>query len=226
MTGSELVSLLLLALTAAASPFSLIAFSLVLATDRGPRNGIAFICGWIVTVTLIGVVMSLIGGSVDVTQSNGAGKWTLAIELALGVVLILIWARRRFRPKPKPEVVVEKEPKPEPAWQRKIATMGYPGAFIAGGAVQTWPVMIAAAAEIMRLDLSPARSLEWMFVFAVATTAGIVVLEVLAWRSPGSAAERLQRIRTYVDVHRDAVLNWLALLGGLWLFFRGLLGLF
>ena len=103
--------------------------------------------------------------------------------------------------------------------------MGYPGAFIAGGAVQTWPVMIAAAAEILRLDLSGPRKLEWMFIFALATTAGIVVLEVLAWRSPGSAAARLQRIRTYVDVHRDAVLNWLALLGGLWLIFRGVLGL-
>jgi hypothetical protein len=64
-----------------------------------------------------------------------------------------------------------------------------------------------------------------MFLFALATTAGIVVLEVLAWRSPDSAAERLGRIRAYVDGHRDAVLNWAFLIGGLWLFFRGLLGL-
>jgi hypothetical protein len=228
VTGSELFSLLLLAITAAASPFSLIAFSLVLATDRGPRNGIAFICGWIVTVTLIGVVMSLLGSSVEFKQSNTAGKWTLALELALGVVLILIWARRRFRPKPESVVVEPAVPFPDkepPAWQRKIGTMGYPGAFIAGGAVQTWPVMIAAAAEILRLDLAASESLLWMFIFAVATTAGIVTLEVLAWRSPGSAAARLQRIRNYVDAHRDAVINWLALLGGLWLIFRGLLGL-
>ena len=224
MTGSELVSLLLLALTAAASPFSLIAFSLVLATDRGPKNGIAFICGWIVTVTLIGVVMAALGSSFDFEPSNALGKWTLAIELALGVVLILLWLRRRFRPKLTP-TIQEVEPKAEPAWQRKIATMGYPGAFVAGGAVQTWPVMIAAAAEILRLDLSGLVKLEWMFVFAAATTAGIVVLEVLAWRSPGSAAERLGKLRGYIDVHRDNVLNWVFLLGGLWLFFRGLLGL-
>ncbi len=225
MTGSELVTLLLLAFTAAASPFSLIAFSLVLATERGSRNGIAFICGWIVTVTMIGVVMSVLGSGVEFNQSNTAGKWTLALELALGVLLIFLWARRRFRPKPKPAAVVDKEPKPMPSWQRKIGTMGYLGAFIAGGAVQTWPVMIAAAAEIIRLDLGAAESLTWMFLFALATTAGIVVLEVLAWRSPGSAAARLQRIRDYVDGHRDAVLNWAFLIGGLWLFFRGLLGL-
>ena len=224
MTGSELVSLLLLAFTAAASPFSLIAFSLVLATDRGPKNGIAFICGWIFTVTLIGVVMAILGAGFEFTSTNTLGKWTLALELALGVMLIVLWIRRRFRPKLEP-TIKEVEPKEPPAWQRKIATMGYPGAFVAGGAVQTWPVMIAAAAEILRLDISGPAKLEWMFLFAVATTAGIVVLEVLAWRSPGSAADRLNRLRGYIDVHRDSVLNWVFLLGGIWLLLRGLLGL-
>jgi threonine/homoserine/homoserine lactone efflux protein len=96
VTGSELVSLLLLAFTAAASPFSLIAFSLVLATDRGPKNGIAFICGWIFTVTLIGVVMAILGAGFEFTSTNTLGKWTLALELALGWCC-LWWIRRRFR---------------------------------------------------------------------------------------------------------------------------------
>jgi hypothetical protein len=224
VTSTTLSTLLVLAITAALSPFSLIAFSLVLATDRGPRNGIAFIFGWITTVTLIGVAMALVGANVDVNSDNTAGKWTLALELALGVVMVLVWAQRRFRPHEK-KVVVEKPAKPEPAWQRRIATMGYPGAFITGGAVQTWPVMIAAANDILRLGLPGPQSLAWMFAFAIATTGGIVVLEVLAWRAPESAADRLNRIRAYVDGHRDSVLNMLYLVVGLWLFFRGLLGL-
>jgi threonine/homoserine/homoserine lactone efflux protein len=223
VNGTTLSTLLLLAVTAALSPFSLIAFSLVLATDRGPRNGIAFICGWITTVTLIGVAMSLIGSNVHVNSSNTAGKWTLALELAIGVVLILAWARRRFRP--HEQVKVEKPAKPEPAWQRRISTMGYVGAFVTGGAVQTWPVMIAAASDILRLGLPGPQSLAWMFAFAVVTTAGIVVLEVLAWREPASAAARLNHIRAYVDGHRDSVINTLYLVVGLWLIFRGLLGL-
>ncbi len=223
MTSASLTSLVILAVTAAASPFSLVAFSLVLATARGPRNGIAFICGWIVTVTLIGVVMSILGANIDANPSHVTGKWVLAFELALGVVLILAWARRRFRPKPKR--VADKPVKPEPAWQRHLSTMGYLGAFVAGGAVQTWPVMIAAASEILRLELPAGESLAWMFAFALSTTAGIVVLEVLAWRSPNSAVDRLNRLRSYIDNHRDSAINWLYLLGGLWLFFRGLLGL-
>jgi Sap, sulfolipid-1-addressing protein len=218
------MSLLLLAVTAAASPFSLVAFSIVLATDRGPRNGIAFICGWVTTVMLLGVVMTVVGANVEVDSDNTAGKWTLALELALGVALIAAWARRRFRPHP-PTESVEVVAKPESALQRRLTTMGYGGAFVAGGAVQTWPVMIAAATSILRLDLSGAARLAWMFAFALATTAGIVVLEVLAWRNPTSAVERLQRLRGYIDTHRDSVLNWLYLIAGLWLFFRAILEL-
>ena len=65
----------------------------------------------------------------------------------------------------------------------------------------------------------------WMVLFAVVTTAGIDVLEVLAIRSPGTAAERLDRIRAYVEQHRDSVVNWLVLFGGLFLVYRGLIGL-
>ena len=107
MTGSTLGTLLVLALTAALSPFSLVAFSLVLATDRGPRNGVAFICGWITTVALIGVAMSFLGSSVSVHASNTAGKWTLALELALGAVLVAAWARRRYRPHKVKAAVVD-----------------------------------------------------------------------------------------------------------------------
>ena len=103
--------------------------------------------------------------------------------------------------------------------------MGSGGAFVAGGAVQTWPVMIAAAAEIVRLDVSPGVQLAWMFTFAVTTTAGIVVLEILAWRSPSSAADRLNRLRNYVDTHRNSVINWLYLVAGVWLLFRAILAL-
>jgi len=53
-----------------------------------------------------------------------------------------------------------------------------------------------------------------------------VVLEILAIRNPGTAAGRLVEIRAYVDNHRDSVINWAYLLGGLWLIYRALIGLF
>src|SRR5829696_7449386 len=124
MTSSSLATLAVLALTAAVSPFSLIVFSLVLATDRGARNGIAFICGWIVTVIAIGAVIIGLGGAVDLPTSDTPRKWFLALELALGTLLVILWIRRMFRPRLL-QPVEPKPAKPEPAWQRKIATMGF-----------------------------------------------------------------------------------------------------
>jgi Sap, sulfolipid-1-addressing protein len=159
-----------------------------------------------------------------VSHSSASRKWFLALELALGTLLIIIWLRRRFRPRaPKERAAAAK---PEPAWQRRIATMGYGGAFVLGGLTQTWPVMIAAGVEVATLDISVVSAMAWIIVFAIATTAGVVVLEVLAIRSPGTAASRLDRIRRYVDDHRDSVINWAYLFGGLVLGYRGLIGLF
>ena len=64
-----------------------------------------------------------------------------------------------------------------------------------------------------------------MFAFALATTAGIVVLEVLAWRNPTSAVERLNSLRNYITNHRDSVINWVYLVAGLWLLFHAALAL-
>ncbi|HZY09465.1 MAG TPA: GAP family protein, partial [Ilumatobacteraceae bacterium] len=130
MTGSSLVTLLVLALTAAASPFSLIVFSLVLATDRGAKNGLAFIIGWIITVILIGVVMVALGDAVDVPTSHTPREWFLALQLALGTMLIILFVRRRVRPRPNAIEAPVETPKEEPGWQRRIATMRAPGAFV------------------------------------------------------------------------------------------------
>lgn len=230
MSGGLWSTLLVLAATGAASPFSLVAFSLVLATDRGTKNGVAFICGWIVTVVAICMVSVAIGSAASTSSDGTSSDVTLGIEIALGAVVLTMWVRRRFRARlgiAEPVVAVEDvaPDKPEPAWRRRIATMKTPGAFVLGGATQTWPVMIAAGAEIARSDLSTASAFGVSVVFALLTTAGIVILEILAWRHPGTAAARLLRIEDYVAGHRDTVISWLLLIGGIWLMGRGIAGL-
>ncbi len=147
----------------------------------------------------------------------------LGFQIALGVVLLLMWFRRRLQG-PGAQAAGS-EPKAEPAWQRRLDSIGYLGAFVLGGAVQTWPVMLGGVLEIAANDANTVSSLLALFVFACATATGIGILEVLAWRSPTSAPARLDRIRTYIDSHRFAVLNWIMLLGGVWLVGRGLIGL-
>jgi hypothetical protein len=222
VSSSSFGTLAVLALTAAASPFSLIAFSLLLATRRGPRNGVAFILGWLTTVMLFGVLALVVGGSIKVSEGGTPSDAVLGFQIALGVVLLLMWFRRRLQ---GPHASVDAGPRAEPAWQQRLDSIGYLGAFVLGGAVQTWPVMIGGVLEIAANDTNTVSSLVALFVFACATATGIAILEVLAWRNPASAPARLNRIRTYVDSHRYAVINWIMVGGGLWLIGRGLIGL-
>ncbi len=223
MNSSSFGTLAVLAFTAAASPFSLIAFSLMLATKRGPKNGIAFILGWLTTVMLFGVIALIIGGSITVSNGRTPSDGVLGFQIALGVVMVLLWFRRRLRGPIEPSA--ESEPAPQPAWQQRLDSIGYLGAFVFGGAVQTWPVMLGGVLEIAANDQSTVSSLLALFVFACATATGIAILEVLAWRNPASAPARLDRIRNYVDSHRYSVVNAIMLFGGLWLVGRGLIGL-
>lgn len=221
MNASSLATLAVLALVAATSPFSLIAFSVVLATDRGTRNGGPFILGWITTVMLIGLIVFAVGGAAEISEGGTSGDAAYGFEIGLGVVLLTLWVRHRLRG----PVEWNEADKPVPRWQQKIETMGAGGAFVLGGAIQTWPAMIAGGTEIAHLPISTAEGLLWMFGFACATTTGIVTLQVLALRSPGSAAARLERIRNYIARHKDSVLNWVLLGGGIWLTARGVIGL-
>jgi hypothetical protein len=242
VTAGTWSTLLVLALTAAIAPFGLIAFSLLLATERGTKNGIAFILGWITTVVIIDIVCLVLGNAAEVDTGGAPGDVTLGIMIGLGSVLLTLWVRRRVRVElGVPEEIApteleqleqfespqtEADPaKPPPAWQRKIGSIGVVGAFVLGGALQPWPIMIAGGAEIAQVQIPTAEAVVVIVLFAIASAVGIIVLEVLALRSPGSAAARLEQIRTYVATHRDSVVNWALLIGGLWLIGRGVIGL-
>ena len=85
--------------------------------------------------------------------------------------------------------------------------------------------MLAGVAEITHLGMSTDEAVLWLFLFACATVTGVVILDVLALRSPGSAKARLDQITGYVDAHRNTVISWILLGGGIWLTARGVIGL-
>ena len=98
--------LVLIGLGITLEPFPLIAFLLILSSEKGIRKGLAFILGWLAClVVVIGAVVLLTGGKPP-APSTAPSTAVLAIKLALGVALILyaIWQwRRKGRPaRPRP----------------------------------------------------------------------------------------------------------------------------
>ena len=239
MTGGSWSTLAVLALTSAIAPFGLIAFSLVLATERGTRNGIAFILGWIATVMAIDAVVLIVGGAVEVDRGGTPGDVTLGIEIGLGAVLFTMWVRRPRPPPTGPRRTRRARHARSGPHRDRGAHTGQAPAGVAtphrvhggGRCVRARRRAPAVAdhdrrgrgdrADRHRNRRGAARRV------ALRDRFGRRDHRARGARrgTPGSAAARLDRIRTYVETHRDSVVNWALLIGGLWLVGRGVAGL-
>ena len=116
------LDLLLIGLGITLEPFPLIAFLLILSSQKGTGKGLAFILGWLAClVVVIGAVVLLTGGKPP-APATAPFTAALAIKLALGVVLILYAVRqerRRGRPRKTPAWMARLDgsrPGARPAW--------------------------------------------------------------------------------------------------------------
>jgi hypothetical protein len=222
MGNATFAGLLLLTITAAITPLGLIAFSLVLASNHAMRNAIAFIAGWVLTIALIAIATAQVASTVTFSNNNAPGQAASIVSVVAGFVLIT-WGMHRRRH--TIDTSTNSLPKPEPAWELRVKTMGVIGAFVLGFLVQPWVIVTGTVADILSTDASATATLIALLSFAVGSILGFVVLLTLAIRHPGSATVRLDKIRNYVDNHRNSVINWLLLITALWLVVRGLVSL-
>ncbi|WP_240497451.1 GAP family protein [Streptomyces hirsutus] len=76
-----------LAAGGAASPFPIDAVIIVPATPRGRVNGLVFVTGWVVGLSVLGAVMPAIGGKGSADPHGQPADRVGAFKLALGVAL-------------------------------------------------------------------------------------------------------------------------------------------
>ena len=83
--------------------------------------------------------------------------------------------------------------------------------------LQPWALVAAGAATITGAKLSSVGSYLTLVLFCLLATASFLYLELYATFAPAAAGVRLQKLRTWLDTHRDQVIVLLCLLLGLWL---------
>ena len=119
----------------------------------------------------------------------------------------------------------EEAPAETPRWLRAIENISYPAAFLLGIYSATYPLVIAAAGEILRADTSSAETTALVVLFIVlgsSTVAGVAALGTFA---PSRSAAFLERMRAWVTAHNRAVITTIVLVLGGYLAARGLEGL-
>ncbi|GAB2536496.1 GAP family protein [Nocardia heshunensis] len=79
----------------AISPLALIAIILILASPRGRTNALAFVAGWVATVTVVLLAVVTLGEAAGAHQRDGGpATWVSWFRLVFGLLLLLMALRQ------------------------------------------------------------------------------------------------------------------------------------
>ena len=202
------LDLLLIGLGITLEPFPLIAFLLILSSQKGIRKGLAFVLGWLAClVVVIGAVILLTGGKPP-APATAPSTAVLAIKLALGVVLILYAVRQQRR---------RGRPRKTPAWMARLDGFSAWSAAGLAAFLQPWALVAAGAATVSQAKLSNVWEWLTLLLFCVLATSSFLYLELSAAFRPAAAGALIQKLRTWLDTHQEQVIILISLLLGLWL---------
>jgi threonine/homoserine/homoserine lactone efflux protein len=202
------LDLLLIGLGITLEPFPVTAFILILSAEKGTRKGLAFILGWLACLVVVIAAVVLATGGKPPAPSTAPSTAALAVKLALGIVLIG-FAMRQWRRMGRPR-------KP-PTWMARLDQLSLWAAAGLAAFLQPWALVAAGAATITQAKLSSAADYVTLVIFILLATASFLYLELYAVFAPAAAGARLERLRTWLDTHRDQVIIVLSLLLGFWL---------
>jgi threonine/homoserine/homoserine lactone efflux protein len=202
----------------AIEPLPVIGFIVVLSTDRGVRNGAAFIAGWVLCLIAIIVATLAITGGKPPSSGSTPSQAVDVLTIAIGAFLLGFAAQRRRRP----PVANRKRP----AWMDRVDRMHAPSAALVGVLLQPWPIVAAAAASVAQADLSHAAQVVQLVLFVVLASSSLLAMEIYSATSPEGARAKLDALRQWLDTNRDRGLVVISGALGIWLIAKGLYQLF
>lgn len=216
--SSDLTSIILLGLGCAANPWGIMVAVLLLNARRGLWVVWAYVVAWIGAIS---VVMALILGGVrsSSASSGSTGKAASIAELLIGLALLGfgVWRLLKAR-RGSSSDAAEKE---QPAWLRAIEDISIIGAFLVGIYSATYPVVVAAAGEILRDDLSSADTTLYAVIFVILGSSTVFAVAALGTFAPARSAPFLTKMRAWLTVHNAAVMTGILLVFGALLTTRG-----
>lgn len=206
-----------LALVITLEPLPVAGFILVLSTDRGTRNGAAFIGVWVTSLIAIITATLLLTDGAPVQSASLPARAASIASILIGLLLLAVALRRSRLP------VVD--PPPQPAWVKRLDDMKPTGAALLGFLLQPWPLVAAGAATVMTSGAEKTAEVMQLVAFVVISTSSIAAMEIYSIAAPEAAEAKLDALRTWIDRHRNRAIVILALVVGLYLVGKGIYGL-
>lgn len=223
--SSALIAVVLLGLACAANPWGIMIAILLLNAKRGRAVVWCYAAAWTGMISLaLVVILAGIGAFLE-AGSSGASKAASVVQLALGLVLLgfglkRVRGDRRVASREHPA-----EAPPMPRWLQAIENISYAPAFLLGIYSLTWPMVIAAAGEILAADVTTAQMIALAVVFVVLGSSTVVGVAAFGTFAARRSEALLGRMRGWLTLHNRAVINGILLVLGVALSARGLSGL-
>jgi threonine/homoserine/homoserine lactone efflux protein len=198
------------------SPGSVVTVIILLSMSNGVRRAIAFICGWILAIGVLGALMVFVlqgqdFGSRQTTPSRAAS----AIEVVLGLLLVVVSFRAYRRPRQQ-----TKSQSP-PKWLDRIDRIHWLLGVAVGAFMLSFALTIAAMAEILKAHVGTADAVVAALVFALASIFTISAPVVVVLVAPDRSAQVLASWKAWLLQHARSIALILLMVVGVFLVVRG-----
>jgi threonine/homoserine/homoserine lactone efflux protein len=206
------------------SPVPIIAIVLMLGTPRARVNGPAFVLGWILGLTIVGVIVLVVAGGAGANDAGEPATWVDWVKLVLGVLLLLVAVRQwRSRPHAGEDAAL-------PKWMQAIDQFT-PGrsfgiaAALSGINPKNLLLTTGAAAAIAQAGLDTGEEAVSLAVFILVGTFGPAAPVVIYFALGARATKLLDGLKAWMGANNTAIMAVLCLVIGAKLIGDGISGL-
>jgi hypothetical protein len=196
--GQLLLELLPITILSALTPWTIVGVIVLLASRGGAKNAVAFTLGWFTAIVALGAVIVL-GVIKGANEHSRSVTWLqIGMQLGFGIALLL-FARVKWRRQPSAGQDVA-----EPRWIHKLDAIGPVVAFTFGAFWVNGFLVIPAALQISRADVTGGQKAFALLFYSVGASAALIA--VIAYRliAREQADAGLVRLRRWVGQNSSA----------------------
>jgi hypothetical protein len=178
---------------AVCSPVSVVTIIVLLTMPSGRRRGIAFVLGWLLAIAVIAVVVvGLAHGQDFGSHKSTPSRAASVVEIVVGLTAALVaWRALRRRGQ-------RASSSGTPKWLDRLDRTHWVAATVVGAFMLTYSLTIAAAAEILKANVSTTDDILAFVVFAVASMLTILAPVVVVIVAPDRSARWLTAWRSWL----------------------------
>lgn len=203
--GQAIGQVLPLAIGVSLSPIPIIGVVVMLGTPRARENGPAFLVGWIVGMAVVGAIVLLVSGGVDVSEDGQPSDGVSVAKLAIGVLLLGV-AVKQWRGRPRAG-----EESSMPQWMQTVDHFRAPravglGVLLSAVNPKNLLLVVAAAAAIAGTGIPADEQAIAFAIFVVLGTLGPAAPVAIFFAMGERSKRMLDELRAWMAHYNAAIM--------------------